>query len=124
MEQIHKNNKIIQKIKKIIIERKYFKQILPLLEKINFYEVAYSYKKQPYDIDSLLISNVPTILMPNEKALNVYTHRELDIRIDYEPIPDKSYFLYLNNMLFLQTQNIRDIKNILKGFLGFVLYTK
>lgn len=124
MEQIHKNNKIIQKIKNIIIERKYFKQILPLLEKIDFYDVAYAYKKQPYEIDILSISNIPTMAMSNDKALNIYAQRKIDIRIEYEPIPDKSYFLYLNDMLFLQTQNIRDIKNILKGFLGFILYRK
>jgi hypothetical protein len=122
MEQIHKNNKIIQKIKNIIIERKYFKQILPILEKINFYNVAYSYKKQPYEKDILSVSDIPTMQISISKQLDIYTQREVDIRIEYEPIPDKSYFLYLNDMLFLQTYNVRDIKNILKGLLGFALY--
>lgn len=113
MEQIHKNNKIIQKIKKTIIKRKYFKHILPLLEKINFYNVTYSYKKYFYEKDILCISNIPTMSMPMP---NVY-RRESCIRVEYEHFPYTSYFLYINDMLFLKTPNIRDIENILKDFL-------
>ena len=119
LEKEHK--KIKEKIEKAIIERKTFEKLLPILRKIDFENISYTYKdKELIQIrDGLLcneilaFNNVPVIFDNPDYTKDFY------IIYDKAVIPkyDK-YKLYMDDFIICITDSIKDIELILKGIIG------
>lgn len=123
IQEDHK--KIKEKIEKAIIERKTFKKLLPILRKIDFENISYTYKDkeliQIKNDDSsfneiLAFNDVPVIFdNPN------YT-KDFYIIYDKAIISKRDkYKLYMDDFMICITDNIKDIELILRGIIGITI---
>lgn len=119
LEKEHK--KIKEKLEQDIIKRKTFKKLLPLLRKLNFENIAYTYKdKELIQIrDGLLcneilaFNNIPIVFDNPDYTKDFY------IIYDKAVIPKyNKYKLYMDDFIIRITDNIKDIELILKGIIG------
>ena len=124
LEEEHK--KIKEKIEKAIIKRKTFKKLLSLLRKLNFENIAYTYKdKELIQIknDSLLcneilaFNNVPVIFDNPDYTKNFYIIYDKAVISKHD-----KYKLYMNDFIICVTDNIKDIELILKGIIGVRIF--
>lgn len=119
LEKEHK--KIKEKIEKAIIERKTFKKLLPLLRKLNFENISYTYKdKELIQIrDGLLcneilaFNNVPVIFDNPDYTKDFYIIYDKAVISKHD-----KYKLYMDDFIIRITDNIKDIELILKGIIG------
>lgn len=119
LEKEHK--KIKEKIEKAIIERKTFKKLLPLLRKIDFENISYTYKdKELIQIrDGLLcneilaFNNVPVIFDNPDYTKDFYIIYDKAVISKHD-----KYKLYMDDFIIRITDNIKDIELILKGIIG------
>lgn len=117
MEELkEEGQKIKEKLEKDIIKRKFFKKLLPLLRKIDFENVAYTYndKKGYVDIkwdmvcrETLAICDVRTVIDNQDFTRNFY--------ISFDSI---NYRLDMDDFMICITDNIKDIELILRGIIG------
>lgn len=91
-------------LKYYIEQREIFIELIPLLRKINYENVSYSYPLKEFKPDSLTITT---------KVGSVYDE-DIDILIEAF---GSTYTLYINKMCIIVTENIKHIKSILKGLL-------
>lgn len=122
IEELKEKERMIKKkLEKAIIERKTFEKLLPILRKIDFENISYTYKdKELIQIrDGLLcneilaFNNIPVIFDNPDYTKDFY------IIYDKAVIPkyDK-YKLYMDDFIICITDNIKDIELILKGIIG------
>ena len=119
LEKEHK--KIKEKIEKTIIERKTFKKLLPILRKIDFENISYTYKdKELIQIrDGLLcneilaFNNVPVIFDNPDYTKDFYIIYDKAVISKHD-----KYKLYMDDFIIRITDDIKDIELILKGIIG------
>ena len=122
LEKEHK--KIKEKIEKAIIERKTFKKLLPLLRKLNFENIAYTYKdKELIQIrdsnllcnETLAFNNVPVIFDNPDYIKDFYIIYDKAIVSKHN-----KYKLYMDDIMICIKDNIKDIELILRGIIGIL----
>lgn len=116
-----KGQKIKEKLEKDIIKRKTFEKLLPLLRKIDFENIAYTYK----DTECICLSNniiskellsvcdVRPIIDNLEYTTNFYIIYEKGVTS-----PHDKYRLDKDDFMICITDNIEDIELILRGIIG------
>ena len=122
MEELkEEGQKIKEKIEKDIIKRKTFKKLLPILRKIDFENISYTYKdKELIQIrDGLLcneilaFNNVPVIFDNPDYTKDFYIIYDKAIISKHN-----KYKLYMDDIMICITDNIKDIELILRGIIG------
>lgn len=122
LEKDHK--KIKEKIEQDIIERKTFKKLLPILRKIDFENISYTYKdKELIQIrDGLLcneilaFNNVPVIFDNPDYTKDFYIIYDKAIISKHD-----KYKLYMDDFMICVKDNIKDIELILRGIIGITI---
>jgi len=117
------NKELKEKLKKIIKERKTFEKLLPILKKIDFENVSYTYRNTDRDYirlnedlicnEVLGLCNVRTVVGDPDYTRNFYIIYNKGILPKYD-----KYRLNMNDFMICITDDIKDIELILRGVIG------